>query len=83
MLGFIAFLVQMVLTRLNMFLNSLQWSIGNSSLRGEVPVIVWVLAGALVGSLLFGVFGAAVGGVTAAVLAEICKGKGKEATYVR
>jgi hypothetical protein len=80
MLGFLMFWVQVALNTLNMLVNSIQWDIGNASLRGKLPVTLIALTGALVGALFAGFLGAVTGGVTAAVLCEILYSR--EAAYV-
>jgi hypothetical protein len=71
MLGFLMFWVQAVVNLLNVLVNSIQWEIGNSALKGKLPVTLIALTGAVIGGVVAGFFGAVTGGVTAAVLCEI------------
>jgi hypothetical protein len=53
----------------SMIADAIRWDIGNSSLRGEIPVTIFALAGAILGALVAGIAGAVVFAVVGAYCA--------------
>jgi outer membrane lipoprotein SlyB len=61
--------------------DAVKHDIDDSTSRGEVPITVCILSGALVGGLLAGFAGAVVGGIAGAILKNTFKRKSTGMAY--
>ena len=71
----LGFWTQQLLSLLHRLLDWIKWDLGNSSMKGELPITLTVLVCALTGALLAGFTGALIGGVAGVLLSEICIGR--------
>jgi uncharacterized membrane protein YjjB (DUF3815 family) len=67
------FITRVLTILVSMVLDAIRWDCGNAALKGEVPVTIFALTGAILGALVAGFFGAVVCAVVGAYCAKFYK----------